>query len=113
MSKYGNRPARRDGYRFDSQAELRRYEQLTLLQSAGEIDGLQVHPRYTIIDALMVGTKREPPIVYEADFGYWQAGQLIVEDVKGAWTPVFKIKRRLFLARYRDVNFRILDAAEV
>lgn len=41
---------------------------------------------------------------YIADFKYFDAekGVYVVEDVKGAETEVFRIKRKLFLRKYGD-----------
>ena len=111
--KFGNRHVEIDGLRFDSAAEGRRYEQLRMLERAGEIQDLRVHPRYVIIDALRVGSRREKAIVYEADFAYTEMGRQIVEDVKGVETAVFRLKRRLFLQRYPELEFRVLDAREI
>lgn len=112
-AKFGNRAVVIDGLRFDSAAEGRRYQQLRMLERAGEIQDLRVHPRYVIIDALRVGSRREKAIVYEADFAYTEGGLPVVEDVKGVETAVFRLKRRLFLQRYPDVVFRVLDAKGV
>lgn len=108
MSKYGNKPAKIDGYRFDSQAEARRYEQLKLLVAAKEICMLEVHPSFPL----------HAGIIYEGDFRYcirrndapWTH---VVEDVKGAQTAVFKLKAKLFRADYPDIDFRIIPASEV
>lgn len=110
-SKYGNRHVEAYGHTFDSAAELRRFEQLRLLQLSGAIGDVRVHPRYVIIEALQVEGITEPAIQYEADFEYCQDGKTVVEDVKGVWTEAFKLKRRLFLARYAGVyEYRLVDA---
>jgi len=113
-SKWRNRHVRAYGYTFDSQAALRRYERLRLLQLSGAIDGLQVHPPYVIVDAQVIDGKREPPLRYEADFQYSRDGKTVVEDVKGAWTAEFRIKRRVFLARYAGLyEYAVIDAKGV
>ena len=99
MSKYGARRVTVDGIRFDSGMEARRYQQLQLLQRAGMIDQLEVHPRYEILPAHKhpVTGKRVRGIHYEADFRYVdiETGAPVVEDVKGHQTPVFRLKRKL------------------
>lgn len=112
-SKYRNRHVKAYGHTFDSAAELRRYEQLRLLQLSGAVGDVRVHPRYVVIDPLEVDGVTEPAIQYEADFAYLEDGRTVVEDVKGMWTEAFKLKRRLFLARYPDVAFRVIDAKRV
>ena len=43
-------------------------------------------------------------IEYVADFRYldYERGGLVVEDVKGMKTDVYRLKRKLFLAKYGD-----------
>lgn len=109
-SKFGNRQVRAYGFTFDSGAELRRYEYLKLLELGGEIVDLQVHPRYVVADAVDWNGGTLPAIAYEADFAYSQNGKPIVEDVKGAVTRVFVIKRSLFVQRNPGITFVMIDA---
>lgn len=91
-STWRNVPVEDGGYRFDSKAEHRRWQQLQLLQSAGAIHDLTVHPVYTLsVNNLTICR-------YIADFEYQEGDRLVVEDVKGRVTPVFAIKRRLMQA---------------
>lgn len=106
MSKYHARPVTAEGHRFDSQAEYRRYLELQLLERAGTIAAVQVHPRYELLPK--AGDCRA--VHYEADFAYTEQGRSIVEDVKGVETPVFKIKLNLFRRRYPDLELRIVEA---
>jgi hypothetical protein len=39
-------------------------------------------------------------IKYRADFQYIEGGQIVVEDVKGRKTDVYKLKKKLFEYRY-------------
>ncbi len=99
--KYGNKRVREDGHTFGSQAEYARYKELRLLQRAGQITALEVHPRYP----LEVNGRRIT--VYEADFSFRENGRLVVTDTKGVETPAFKIKAELFRALYPDADFRV------
>jgi len=106
MSKYHNKPVEIDGYKFDSIAESRRYQELRLLQTAGDISGLVVHPRYVLQEAFKYGMGIERAITYIADFAYCcNSGWTVVEDVKGAKTEVYKIKRKLFIRKYPKFQF--------
>lgn len=116
-TKYGNEPIEIDGYRFDSKAEARRYQELLLLEAAGQIEELTVHPVYEL-QAAFRGTdgKRHSAIRYEADFSYIEVidpnsvqGRLVAEDVKGHRTAVFLLKEKLFRFRYPHIEFRVLD----
>jgi len=91
-SKYRAIPVVIDGHRFASKAEGRRYTELRLLEQAGEIDNLELQPRFDLIVAgIDVGT-------YVADFRYLSPAGVVIEDVKGVRTPVYKLKKRLVRA---------------
>lgn len=94
-AKYHNRKITRDGVTFDSRREARRYEELQLLQQAGEIKNLRRQVKFVLIP-----TQREPNIIgprggvkkgkllerecsYIADFVYGENGKMVVEDAKG------------------------------
>lgn len=94
MTKYGNHRVTEDGYTFDSLAELRRYRELRMLESAGVIAGLEVHPRYPlVVNGVEVAN-------YLADFSYIEGGQQKVEDVKGVRLPLYRLKAKLMRAIY-------------
>lgn len=110
-SKYGNVTTYVGNIRFDSKAEARRYEQLISLQQAGEISGLKCHPRYNVRPKMtdefgITHSKMD----YIADFSYTENGKLVVEDVKGVETAIFKKKKALFLKRYPEIDFRMVRA---
>ncbi len=109
--KYNARRAEAGGRRFDSQAEAARYSELVLLEAAGAIIGLEVHPRFELQPAFTDGDgRRWPAITYEADFSYTEGGAAIVEDVKGYQTAVFRLKRKLFLQAYPGLTLRVIRA---
>ncbi len=111
MTKYNSRPIEYDGIRFDSIAEYRRYGELKLLEQAGEITCLEVHPRFLLQQAFTYNHTRERAITYEADFAYYEKdGRRVIEDCKGVRTEAYKIKRKLFLARYPEVKFVEVEA---
>lgn len=101
-----------DGTKFDSKREMARYCDLLLLQKAGEISKLKVHPRYPIIIGgvqILMKSEHYPngrKLTYVADFSYLEnaviggegAQRPVIEDVKmqsGHRTEVYKIKRAL------------------
>lgn len=105
-----------DGLVFDSQKEAMRWEQLLLLQKAGEITNLQRQVTYELIPnqyetyeryskkdgkRLKDGTRLvERKVDYIADFVYTdvKTGENIVEDTKGVKTKDYIIKRKLMSA---------------
>lgn len=110
MSKLHNIPTEIDGIRFDSKAEARRYGELKLLQMAGAITGLRVHPTYTLIEPFDYHGEHVRGTDYEADFAYFEDGCVVVEDVKGMETEVYRIKAKLFKKLYPDMDFRVVKA---
>lgn len=99
MTKYHAEPIFVDGHRFASKAEARRYSSLKLLQRAGEIEDLELQPRYDIVvNGRRIG-------FYKADFKYTNclAGETVIEDVKSAPTaknPLYRLKKKLVEAIY-------------
>jgi hypothetical protein len=100
-SKYGAVPTTVDGIRFDSKAEARRYQELKLLVLAGEVRDLELQPEYPLLVRSRDGGFVRIG-VYRADFRYrsGRQGLLVVEDVKGVRTPLYKWKRRHTTAQY-------------
>ena len=105
--KYNAKPVEINGIRFDSTAEAMRYRELLLMEQAGEIWNLKVHPRYLILDGFDHDAQHERPIFYEADFSYFDKHDkcTIVQDVKGMRTALYRLKRKMFLAKYPQIKF--------
>lgn len=111
-SKYHNRKITRDGVTFDSRKEFRRYEELQLLQQAGEIANLRRQVKFVLIptqrEPSQIGTRGgvkkgkllERECAYIADFVYTENGKIVVEDAKGLRTKDYIIKRKLMLRVY-------------
>ena len=99
MRKYRNEPTIVDGIRFDSQKEARRWQELRLLERAGEIHGLKRQVPFVLIPSQKRGGKViERPVKYVADFTYYGTDdELNVEDTKGMRTQEYIIKRKLML----------------
>lgn len=97
--KYGNTKVEDGGLKFDSKAEHKRWQYLVMLQRAGEIRDLRMQVPFELIPAQVSPSgKKERPTVYLADFVYLtKEGGRVVEDVKGAVTPEFRLKRKLML----------------
>lgn len=115
-----------DGITFDSRKEARRYSELKLLESAGEITDLKLQVPFLIIEALYEesdevytrGSKKgqhrrgkciERPAYYIADFVYTEVatGKQIIEDAKGVRTKDYILKRKLVRKNFgKDFEFR-------
>lgn len=105
QTKYKNRKVLVDGIKFDSAKEARRYQELKLLEAAGEITDLRRQVRYMLIPPQRIDGKLvERRVDYVADFRYIRVKdqKLVVEDVKGyrdgGAYRVFVIKRKLMLS---------------
>ena len=96
FSKYHNaKIVTGDGQKFDSKREFRRWNELIMLERAGEICKLK---RQVTFPIEMSGVKI---CRYIADFTYEEKGRLIVEDVKSPFTarnPVYRLKKKLMFA---------------
>ena len=75
MNKYRNKKTQVDMYVFDSIAESKRYKELALLQRAGEIQNLELQPRFLLQESFKKNGKTYRKIEYIADFLYPQGRQ--------------------------------------
>ena len=116
-NKYNAKKVSIDGIEFDSKKEAKRYQELLLLQKAGEIYMLERQKVYELLPAqrepdtvgkrggVIKGKLLERSVEYVADFVYTDKnGKTVVEDVKGfregGAYAVFVLKRKLMLYRY-------------
>jgi hypothetical protein len=72
------------GQHFDSQAEYDRWGSLRMLQMAGEISDLALHPKVVLIPATKTpaGIPDKPEIAWHADYCYTEDGRTVWEDCK-------------------------------
>lgn len=108
-SKFRNREKILDGIRFKSGTEARVYVTLKWWEKAGEITDLVLQPRFLLQekfrDSEGVARRR---IEYVADFQYRdRAGRLVVVEVKGCETPVWKMKEKLFRAKFPNLRLEV------
>lgn len=85
--KYGARKVEIDGLKFDSTAEGEYYQELKLLQRAGEIKLIETQPKVYLTAAR---------ILYKPDFLIEHEGDHVWIDVKGFQTRDFNLKLRLW-----------------
>ena len=107
-SKYGNKKVIVDGHTFHSKREARRYKELKLMERAGVIKDLELQPTFELIPTIRTETETLRKTVYKADFRYFdvKANHEVVEDVKGFKTDVYKLKKKILLHKYKDIDFR-------
>lgn len=102
-SKYKSRYTTVDGIKFHSMAESKRYQELKLLQKAGEIEKFELQPKFEIVSGYKdpATGKRVAPTYYIADFRVtYPDGRVVVEDVKGFITPIYRLKKKLVESQY-------------
>ena len=118
QSKYGSHKVVYDGITFDSRREMRRYQELKLMEKNGDILDLKLQQKFVLIPAqrepdrkgprggVIKGRLLEHECTYIADFTYREPLPffddveqlpLVVEDAKGMKTEVYKIKKKLML----------------
>ena len=122
-TKYFSKRSKVNGIEFQSKKEGRRYQELRLMERAGEIDNLRTQVKFVLIPAQREESaevftrgknkgKHKPGRVIEKEVSYWadfvyhdiNTDREVVEDVKGyrdgAAYKLFTIKRKLMLWRY-------------
>lgn len=112
-SKYGAKKTQVDGHVFDSIAESRRYRELMLLKRSGVVTEVELQPVYTLVEGFThkATGNRIAPIKYKADFLVTYAdGHQEIEDVKGMRTAVYRLKKRLFMRAFPDLQIREVSA---
>ena len=97
-----------DGITHDSKTEAERWEELKLLQMAGEICGLRRQVDIGLIgrDGPIMTDSGEQQRVYRADFVYVdnRLGVTVIEDRKGHETDVFKLKKAILAAQGMEIH---------
>ena len=121
-TKYKAKKTEVDGITFDSMKEAKRYQELKILEAAGQIKDLRLQVPYELIPAMrepdtigkrggkIKGKLIERAVIYKADFVYQEKLDIpfndqekweeVVEDVKGMRTKEYILKRKLMLYRY-------------
>ena len=92
-----------DGETFDSKTEAQRWQELLLLQRAGDICGLRRQVEIGLLGRdgpIMTDSGRQQRI-YKADFVYVDKalGTMVVEDRKGHETEKFKLIKAILSAQ--------------
>lgn len=103
--KYGAVKTVVDGITFDSKKEAARYQELKLREQAGEIQDLRLQPSFDLEATfwMMGGESVQIKIGgYVADFKYIEreTQAVVIEDVKGFKTPLYRWKKKHVEAQY-------------
>lgn len=117
--KYGAKPTMVDGIRFASKKESRRYQELKLLEKAGELWDLELQPKFDLLVPSTTGTVvgASKALVrqaetgsglirigrYTADFAYYDRRDgRVIEDVKSraTATEAYRLRKKHVEAQY-------------
>lgn len=91
------------GTQFDSKAEARFYLHILDLQAQGYYKLEEIQPKFIL--------QEKPKIKYIADFLIeYPNGQRFAVDVKGVQTAAFRIKKRMFMAKFPDIGLMIVKS---
>ena len=111
-NKYYATKCEYNGEQFDSRREMRRFQELLILERAGHLTNLKRQIKYVLIPSQYKVYERygkngqrlkdkkellEREVSYIADFVYEMDGKTIIEDTKGVQTKDYIIKRKLML----------------
>lgn len=88
-NKYGNVRTEVDGIKFHSRKEATRYQVLAEEARLGLIMDLRLQVPFKLEFGGVLICK------YIADFVYTRDGQVVIEDVKGRVTDVYKLKKKM------------------
>lgn len=107
--KYHSQKVEKYGHNWDSKRELAEYEKLLVLQRQGIIRSIELQPKFELQPGYIRNGKKIQPLHYIADFKVTMPdGAVRIIDVKSTITeknPVYRIKRKLLLYRFPDIDF--------
>lgn len=106
-SKYHNKIAYYNGIAFDSIKERDYYADVLLpLKWAGEIKSIDMQVSFVLQPPFKHGGKTIKGIKYVADFVItYPDGRKKVIDTKGYRTKEYKLKRKMLLYKYPEIDF--------
>lgn len=94
--------------------QANRYSELKLLERAKEIQNLKLdetHKKDLTFELqpsfITKAGRKIQPIKYIGDFRYTENGIDVVEDAKGFKTKIFRLKYKMMLYLYPDIELRI------
>lgn len=99
MNKFNNKKIEVNGIKYDSKLE---YEYHEFLKTDSSIREIILQPRYTLLPSYELEGKLKRGIEYVADFEIWYVnGDCEIIDVKGFETADFKLKKKMFEAKFK------------
>ena len=109
-NKYRNKKCYYNNIKFDSMKERDRYIFLNRARNIGQIIDLETHVKYPIhMDGKLI-CKYIADFVYKKQDPATKEWVIVVEDVKGVETPIFRLKRRMMQVVW-GVDVRVVKTA--
>lgn len=106
-TKYKNKISTVKGVRYLSNLERVRHQQLLMLEKAGAISNLQWQVPFRLeVNGKLICR-------YIADATYYLDDEFVVEETKGRWTDVAKLKKKLFEALNTPLRLTVVTKSEV
>lgn len=97
------------GVQFDSKAEAMYYLNVLAMKRDGTIADFELQPTFNLQPAFRKNGVTHRAINYIADFKLiYPDGRVEIIDVKGHETKEFKIKRKLFEYKFKDLELIIV-----
>lgn len=96
-----------DGIAFDSRREALRYRALKVREAKGEIESLELQPRYRFtVGGVAIKAENGRQLAYTADFTYIETAtrRRVIEDVKGVKTEAFQLRRAIMRAMGHEIR---------
>lgn len=105
--KYKNVKTMIGNFKFDSKKEAEFYLKLKAKKAIGEIRWIKLQPEFLILRGFVSENgEKTSGVKYVADFEVEYAdGRREVFDVKGVRTEAYKIKKKMLLNMYPNINF--------
>lgn len=108
--KYGAKPTTCiHGHKHASKREAVRCVELHILARAGQIDGLEIEPKFTFqVNGKPLKMDNGHAAQYRPDFAYIERGVKVCEDVKGFTVRDFPLRAALFRALWPEIELRVV-----
>ena len=109
-NKYHAKKTESDGVVFDSNKEMRRWKELSVMESSGLISNLQRQVRFILQEGFITKDGQKiRPISYLADYVYEdKKGNKYIEDCKSVATKkieVYRLKKKMVMYKYPEYKF--------
>ena len=113
--KYGAKASVYDDIKFDSKLEMKCYVALKQMKRANLLKDFKLQVPYELQEKYVnVAGKKIRAINYISDFVVeTNNGDIFIIDVKGLVLPYFKMKKKLFEYKYKEILYIVKSVSEL